>query len=122
VAVVAMRASVISPIVPPLLPRVAGQVAAGDPGMISPAGRPLPLPALISGRASSLVYGLAALDDRGRVADRVVMRALGWRAGLCLVIEETAGVLTIRTDPHGEHQVTGQVTCDYPLRCATGAA
>jgi hypothetical protein len=73
---------------------------------------------LIPGRTSRLVYGLAALDDRGRVADRVVLRALGWSAGLRLAIEETGGALTVRTDPHGNHQVTGQghLRLPAPLR------
>lgn len=53
--------------------------------------RPLPLPSLISGRTSTVVYGLATLDDRGRVADRVVMRALGWVARLGLAIEAAGG-------------------------------
>jgi hypothetical protein len=44
-------------------------------------GRPLPMAALIGSRVRSTVYGLAAVDARGRVADEVIMRALGWRAG-----------------------------------------
>jgi hypothetical protein len=62
----------------------------------------LPLPSLICRRTSSLIYGLAAVDDdRGRVADRVVMRALGWPAGQRLTIHETGGVLIAHTDPNG---------------------
>ena len=69
---------------------------------------PLPLPSLITRRASPTVYGLAAIDDRGRLADRAVMRALSWSAGLCLDIRETRRLLAIRPQDHGELQVTGQ--------------
>lgn len=94
----------ISPVVPAVLPRSGGRAAAG----VSLVRAPLPLPSLISRRASSVVYGLAALDDRGRVADRVVMRTLGWSAGLRLGIAETGGVLAVRPGPQGAYQVTGQ--------------
>jgi hypothetical protein len=119
--VVAVSASVISPVVPALLPR-SDRVVAGGTAAMSLARGPLPLPSLIAGRTSNVVYGLAALDDRGRVADRFVMRALGWCAGLGLAIEETGGVLTIRTDPHGDHQVTGQghLRLPAPLRHRCG--
>lgn len=116
-----MSAPVITAVVPPLLPR-SGRGAADDSAGLPLIRRPLPLPSLISRRTSGLVYGLAALDDRGRVADRVVSRALGWPAGLCLAIQETGGVLTVRPDPHGDHHVTGQGHLRLPAalrhRCA----
>jgi hypothetical protein len=120
-----MSAPVISAVVPAVLPRSGGRVATGD-SVLSLIRAPLPLPSLISRRTSNLVYGLAAIDDRGRVADRVVMRALGWRAGLRLVIEETGGVLTVHTDASGDYQVTGQghhLRLPAPLRhrCALAA-
>lgn len=54
-----------------------------------------PLPDLPPQRTSTVVYGASAVDDRGRVADRVVLRALGWPAGHRLDIRESAGSLTI---------------------------
>jgi hypothetical protein len=83
---------------------------------------PLPLPSLIARRTSTVIYGLSALDDRGRVADRVVMRALGWSAGLRLDIHETAGVLTALTAPEGAYQVTnqGHLRLPAPLRHRCG--
>jgi hypothetical protein len=110
--------AVINSVVPAVLPRSGGRVAAGDSAVVSLVRGPLPLPSLISGRTSSLVYGLAALDDRGRVADRVVMRALSWSAGQRLTIQETGGVLTVHTDPNGDYQVTGQghLRLPAPLR------
>jgi bifunctional DNA-binding transcriptional regulator/antitoxin component of YhaV-PrlF toxin-antitoxin module len=77
---------------------------------------------LISVRTSHLVYGLAAVDDRGRIADRVVLRALGWSAGQRLTIAETGGMLTVHTDPAGDHQVTnqGHLRIPAPLRHRCG--
>jgi hypothetical protein len=84
--------------------------------------RPLPLPSLISGRTSIVVYGLASLDARGRIADRTVLLALDWHAGLRLAIDETSGVLTCRADPTGDHQVTsqGHLRLSAPLRHRCG--
>jgi bifunctional DNA-binding transcriptional regulator/antitoxin component of YhaV-PrlF toxin-antitoxin module len=97
---------VIAPLVPPLLPH--GGTRAGSPGVVTLVRGPLPLPSLISRRTSTVVYGLSALDDRGRLADRVVMQALGWTAGLRLNIGEQAGVLTVLAAPEGAYQVTNQ--------------
>lgn len=55
-----------------------------------------------------MIYGASAVDDRGRVVDRVVLRALGWCAGHRLDIRESAGTLTVVPDPGGSHQVTAQ--------------
>jgi hypothetical protein len=79
---------------------------------------------LVCRRSSARVYGLAAVDDRGRVADRVVMRALGWPAGQRLAIDETCGVLTAHTDPYGAYQITGQgnLRLPAPLRHRCGLA
>jgi hypothetical protein len=96
---------------------VAGSVAALVRG-------PLPLPSLVAGRSSTVVYGLAAIDDRGRVADRVVLRSLGWSAGLRLAIRETAGVLTVTADPDGGYRITNQGNLRLPAslrhRCGLG--
>ena len=110
----------IPPVVPPLLPH--GGTTAGSPGVVSLIRAPLPLPSLISRRTSTVVYGLSALDDRGRVADRVVMRALGWSAGLRLDIHETAGVLTALTALDGPYQITtqGHLRLPAPLRHRCG--
>jgi bifunctional DNA-binding transcriptional regulator/antitoxin component of YhaV-PrlF toxin-antitoxin module len=85
---------------------------------------PLPLPSLVAGRTSTVVYGLAAIDDRGRVADRVVLRSLGWSAGLRLDIRETAGVLTVTVDSDGGYQITnqGNLRLPAPLRHRCGLA
>jgi NAD(P)-dependent dehydrogenase (short-subunit alcohol dehydrogenase family) len=45
------------------------------------------------------VYGLAAVDRRGRIADHAIMHALGWQPGTRLDIRETHGLLLIHADP-----------------------
>jgi hypothetical protein len=47
------------------------------------------------------VYGLARVDRSGRVADRTVTGALGWRGGDRLTLTAEAGVVVIRRDPSG---------------------
>ncbi|WP_446215727.1 hypothetical protein [Micromonospora sp. IBHARD004] len=75
-----------------------------------PAARrpPLPLPVLPSPRAGTMVYGLAAIDSSGRIADRTVIRALGWAPGTRLHIREGSGVIVVRLDRQGVFTVTGQ--------------
>ncbi len=68
------------------------------------------------------MYGLAAVDCRGRVADRAVMHALGWTPGTRLDIRETRGLLVIRTDTHGVFSVTtrGHLRLPAPVRHCCG--
>jgi hypothetical protein len=110
---------VIAPVVPPV-PPASGWAAA--PRVVALVREPLPLPTLTPRRMSTVIYGLSAVDDRGRVADRVVMRALGWSAGLRIDIQETDRVLTVLTDPDGGYQVTnqGHLRLPAPLRHRCG--
>jgi hypothetical protein len=48
-----------------------------------------------------VVYGLTHVDRSGRVADRTVTGALGWRGGDRLTLTAEAGVVVIRRDPSG---------------------
>lgn len=93
-------------VIPPIL--AAGGPAASSPSVTALVRAPLPLPTLTPARTATTVYGLSTVDDRGRIADRVVMRVLGWSAGLHLDIREAGGVLTALTDPQGRFRVTGQ--------------
>jgi hypothetical protein len=99
-----MTVDVIAPVVPP--PAV-GRLPARD-GVGPLARAPLPLPDLLPQRTSAVVYGASAVDDRGRVAERVVLRALRWPAGHRVSIRESGGALTVVPDPAGNHQVTGR--------------
>lgn len=113
-------AGVIAPVV---LPPSDGR-SNSRPGVASLVREPLPLPCLPPQRTSAVVYGASAVDDRGRVADRVVLRALGWAVGHRLDIREAAGTLTVVPDPTGSHQVTGQGHLRIPatLRHSCGLA
>ena len=54
--------------------------------LASPPGRP------------EVVYGLGRIDASGRVADRVVIGALGWQGGDRLTLTAEAGVMIARRD------------------------
>jgi bifunctional DNA-binding transcriptional regulator/antitoxin component of YhaV-PrlF toxin-antitoxin module len=91
-------------LIAPVIPSPAA--AAGRPARAPAAARTLPLavppaqsrpPAI--GR--DVVYGLARIDRSGRVADRTVTGALGWRGGDRLTLTAEAGVVVIRRDPSG---------------------
>ena len=48
-----------------------------------------------------MVYGIGRLDASGRIADRAVTSALGWRGGDRLTLTADAGVVIARRDPGG---------------------
>ena len=54
------------------------------------------------------VYGLSAVDDRGRLADRAVWRALDWAPGTRLQIRMAGGLVVVDADPGGAFAVTRQ--------------
>jgi hypothetical protein len=68
----------------------------------------LPLARLATIRDLGMVYGLAAVDGRGRVADHHVMVALSWAAGTRLDIPESGGVILVRANRQGVFSMTGQ--------------
>ena len=110
---------IVDALVPPVLPQ-RGHSAQGACTGTVPSRHPLPLPALRARRTSSAVYGLAALDCHGRVADRIIMQTLDWSAGLRLHIRETAtGALTAAADPEGVYRSPVTVMSVYPPRCGT---
>ncbi|HET9253846.1 MAG TPA: hypothetical protein VFO16_01430 [Pseudonocardiaceae bacterium] len=122
--------SPVGAVVPPVLPQ------RGHPGQGACIGtvhsrHPLPLAALRARRTSSAVYGLAALDCHGRVADRLITQTLGWSAGLRLRMREAAtGALAAAADPEGAYRITDHQpgSCPYPravaapLRAACGGS
>ncbi len=76
---------------------------------------PLPLPVLPAPRAGTMVYGVAAIDVSGRIADRTIIRTLGWAPGTRLHIRECSGVIVIRLDRQGVFTVTGQGRLHLPV-------
>jgi len=78
--------------------------AAARPARAPAAARALPLtvpPVRPPALPRDVVYGLAHVDRSGRVADRTVTGALGWRGGDRLTLTAEAGVVVIRRDPAG---------------------
>ncbi len=59
-------------------------------------------------RARSTVYGFAAIDCNGRVAENTVIRALGWAPGTRLDIREGSGLVLVRADRQGVFSMTRQ--------------
>ena len=116
-----MTNSVIAPVVIPATPLRSDGHTDGSVGT-SGARRTLPLPTVPTPRTSSIVYGLAAIDCRGRAADHTVMTALGWVPGTRLDIRESGGLLLIRSDVHGVFSVTkqGHLRLPAPVRHRCG--
>jgi hypothetical protein len=102
-----MTGAVIKPLVLPALPDGGGHAPGAASGPVT-GRRTLPLPSVPVPRTSATVYGLAAVDCRGRVADRAVFAALGWLPGTRLDIRESRGLLVVRLDAHGVFSVTNQ--------------
>lgn len=98
-----MTISYIRPIVPDAAPGKAADSSART------AGQPLPLIAVPTSRPprqTNVLYRMAAVDHRGRVADRHITAALGWNAGTRLSIREHDGLLVVTADPHGVFKPT----------------
>ena len=91
-----MTGTLIAPVIP--------SSAAARPARAPAAARTLPLtvpPVRPPALPRDVVYGLAHVDRSGRVADRTVTGALGWRGGDRLTLTAEAGVVVIRRDPSG---------------------
>lgn len=101
-----MTGAVIKPLVFPALPD--GGRPTGAPAGPQIGRRTLPLPSVPEPRTSSVVYGLAAVDCRGRVADHAIIAALSWLPGTRLDIRESRGLLLVRPDARGVFNVTNQ--------------
>jgi hypothetical protein len=61
-----------------------------------------------------VVYGIGRLDASGRIADRAVTSALGWRGGDRLTLTADAGVVTARRDPGGMITLPGRAYITIP--------
>ncbi|MEU4394023.1 hypothetical protein [Kribbella sp. NPDC023855] len=61
---------------------------------------------------------MSAVDDRGRLADTRITRALAWSPGLALTWTVMRGVLLVTPDPAGDFHLTakGHVRIPAPLR------
>jgi hypothetical protein len=89
----AVSRRVLAPVIPPAAARPAGQ--RGRPGS------PLPLARPPADTPVAAVYALGRIDDSGRIIDRAVTGALGWRGGDRLTLTAEAGMVLARRDPGG---------------------
>ncbi|GGM67950.1 hypothetical protein GCM10011608_61470 [Micromonospora sonchi] len=109
-----------APVIPPVM------LADQEKGHRQPAGGarrrpPLPLPVLPAPPAGSMVYGVAAIDVSGRIADRTIIRALGWAPGTRLHVRECSGVIVVRVDGQGSSPSPVKGACICRWRCGSGA-
>ena len=90
-----MTAQPLAPVIPS-----SGGPAARQPAR-SATARPLPLahPVPVPSAPGDVVYGIGRIGASGRIADRAVASALGWRGGDRLTLTADAGVVTARRDP-----------------------
>lgn len=103
----AVSSLVLAPVVPPALPAGPAQ-SRTLPHRAGGARRTLPLPPLASVAGRVGVYGMAAVDTKGRIADRQVMVALGWQPGTRLEIRESHGLVLVTASDHGVFSMTRQ--------------
>jgi hypothetical protein len=61
------------------------------------------------------VYGLAAVDDRGRIADHAIVQALGWRASTRLDIRVIGGLIVVTAGDGGAWSLTSHGHVRLPL-------
>jgi hypothetical protein len=99
---------VTAPLIAPVIPPAARSSARGRRAV--GAGRRLPVAAVPVPPAvpQDVVYGFGRIDVAGRVADRAVVSALGWRRGDRLTLTADAGVVTARRDPAGMVAMTAK--------------
>ncbi len=104
----------------PALPSTRRRSAAGSRGRGSAAVRPIPIPipipALPCPTAREAEYGLATLDQYGRLADRTVLRALHWGPGHPLALTLVSGSVLVIAHDDG----TARVGNDEYLRLPVG--
>ena len=105
-----MTAQPLAPVIP------SSGVSAARQRARSAAARPLPLarPVSVPPAPEDVVYGIGRIDASGRIADRAVITALGWRGGDRLTLTVDAGVVTARRDPGGMITLPGRAYIAVP--------
>jgi hypothetical protein len=99
---------VTAPLIAPVIPASGRPSARGR--RTSGSGRRLPVAVVPVPPAvpDDVLYGFGRIDVAGRVADRAVIRALGWRCGDRLTLTAEAGVVAARRDPAGMAAMTAK--------------
>ena len=105
-----MTAPPIAPIIPS-----PGRLA-GTPRVAPIAVQPLPMagPAAAQSVPADAVYGTGRIDASGRVADRAITCALGWREGDRLTLTASPGVVTARREAGGMITVPARACLAIP--------
>ena len=92
-----MTAPLIAPLIPPR-----ARLGAREHGRPTNACRlPLAAAPAVPAVPDDVVYGTGRIDESGRVADRAMIGALGWRPGDRLTLTAAAGVVVALRDPAG---------------------
>lgn len=106
-----MTARVVSPVVLPV-------ISASRPSGSANARRALPVPQLAPGGGRSTVCGTATIDCNGRVAEAIVITALGWTPGTRLDIRVSGGLVLIIAERDAVFRMTrpGQVRLPATVR------
>ncbi len=105
-----MTAQPLAPVIPSSAVPAARQRARSAAGRPLPLARPVPVPSA----PEDVVYGIGRIDASGRIADRAVITALGWRGGDRLTLTADAGVVTARRDPGGMVTLPGRAYIAIP--------
>lgn len=105
-----MTARPLAPVIP------SSAVPSGQQHTRAAGHRPLPLtrPVPAPPAPEDVVYGIGRIDASGRIADRAVTSALGWRGGDRLTLTADAGVVTARRDPGGMLTLPGRAYIAIP--------
>ena len=99
----------------PILPGPAGHRFVQFADSVAAPRRPLPLAVVPTLRAVTIGYGMSAMDDRGRIGDRVLADVLGWTPGTALTASPTErGVIVVRSDDCGGLVITPSGTLRLP--------
>jgi hypothetical protein len=105
-----MTAQTLAPVIPSSTAPAGRQRARSAAGRALPLARPMPAPSL----PEDVVYGIGRIDASGRIADRIVISALGWQGGERLTLTADAGVVTARRDPGGMITLPGRAYIAIP--------
>jgi hypothetical protein len=70
--------------------------------------KPLPLPEAPPPPRRDAVFGMCAVDDKGRISDVRVMAALGWEPGQRVTFTVAHGVIVVVADDAGGQAVCGR--------------
>jgi bifunctional DNA-binding transcriptional regulator/antitoxin component of YhaV-PrlF toxin-antitoxin module len=105
-----MTAQLLAPVIPSSAVQASRQRARSAAGRPLPLARPLPVPSA----PADVVYGIGRIDASGRIADRAVTSALGWRGGDRLTLTAEAGVVIARRDPGGMITLPGRAYIAIP--------